>query len=52
MNYFASAERYLNRVWSASADGYIDEAIEYMKRSEQQFEEALDALRGLEEKTA
>ena len=47
MNYFATAERYLNRVWSASADGYIDEVTEYMERSEQQFEEALAALRDL-----
>ena len=47
MNYFATAERYLNRVWSASADGYIDEVTEYMERSEQQFEEALAALKGL-----
>jgi hypothetical protein len=47
MNYFATAERYLNRVWSASADGYIDEITEYMERSEQQFEEALAALRDL-----
>lgn len=49
MNYFATAERYLNRVWSASADGYIDEVTEYMARSEEQFEEALAALRGLAE---
>jgi hypothetical protein len=49
MNYFATAERCLNRVWSASADGYIDEITEYMERSEQQFEEALAALRELGE---
>jgi len=49
MNYFATAERYLNRVWSASSDGYIDEVTEYMERSEQQFEEALAALRELGE---
>ena len=49
MNYFATAERYLNRVWSASSDGYIDEVTEYMERSEQQFEEALAALRDLGE---
>jgi hypothetical protein len=47
MNYFATAERYLNRVWSASTDGYIDEVIEYMEKSEQQFKEALAALRNL-----
>ena len=50
MNYFATAERYLNRVWSASTDGYIDEIMEYMERSEQEFKEALAALRGLGEK--
>ena len=49
MNYFATAERYLNRVWSASVDGYIDEVTEYVERSEEQFEEALAALRGLGE---
>lgn len=47
MNYFATAERYLNRVWSASTDGYVDEVTEYMERSEQQFEEALATLRSL-----
>jgi hypothetical protein len=47
MNYFAAAERYLNRVWSASTDGYIDEVTEYMEKSERQFEEALAALREL-----
>jgi hypothetical protein len=47
MNYFATAERYLNRVWSASTDGYIDEVTEYMEKSERQFEEALTALREL-----
>lgn len=52
MNFFAAAERYLNRVWSASADGYIDEVMEYIERSEQQFEEALSTLRALEGKTA
>ena len=49
MNYFATAERYLNRVWSASTDGYIDEVTEYMEKSERQFEEALTALRELDQ---
>ena len=31
MNFFATAERYLNRVWSASTDGYIDEVTIYGK---------------------
>lgn len=41
MTHFAAAERYLNRVWSCSADGWIDEAHEYIGRSRGQFEEAL-----------
>jgi hypothetical protein len=40
MSAFAAGERYLNRVWSASADGYADEAMEYIGRARQQFEEA------------
>ena len=37
MNHFAAGERYLNRVWSASVDGYIDEVQEYIGRSREQF---------------
>jgi len=48
MHEFANGERYLNRVWSSAADGYIDEAHEYLQRSEQQFHEALEKLRSLE----
>jgi len=40
MSAFAAGERYLNRVWSASADGYVDEAREYIGRAAVQFEEA------------
>jgi len=40
MSAFAAGERYLNRVWSASADGYADEAREYIGRAREQFEEA------------
>jgi hypothetical protein len=47
MNYFATAERYLNRVWSASTDGYIDEINMYIVKSEEQFEFALDAVKNL-----
>ena len=42
MNRFAAGERYLNRVWSASTDGYVDEANRYLARSAEQFHEALD----------
>jgi len=48
MNPFAAGERYLNRVWSTSTDGYIDEAHEYLGRAHEQFEEALAVLRGLD----
>jgi len=47
MNHFASAERYLNRVWSASADGYIDEAHTYLERSYDQFVQTQKRLTAL-----
>lgn len=40
MTHFATAERYLNRCWSASTDGYIDEVKEYLSRARDQFEQA------------
>jgi len=48
MSHFAAAERYLNRVWTSSADGYIDEAHTYLAKSEVQFTEAFDQLKKLE----
>lgn len=45
MNPFAAGERYLNRVWSASTDGYVDEARTYIGLSKEQFAEALAAFR-------
>jgi len=48
MSHFAAGERYLNRVWSASADGYIDEVNAYMTKAEEQFAEAFDQLKKLE----
>lgn len=48
MSHFAAGERYLNRVWSCSADGYIDEVNEYLGRSLVQFTEAFDRLKQLE----
>jgi hypothetical protein len=45
MSDFASAERYLNRVWSASTDGYIDEVSTYLDKAQQQFSEALGKVR-------
>jgi hypothetical protein len=40
MSPFAAGERYLNRVWSTSADGYADEMREYLSRAQEQFLEA------------
>lgn len=44
MNPFAAGERYLNRVWSTSIDGYIDEATTYVTAAKEQLTEARDAL--------
>jgi len=51
MSHFASGERYLNRVWSASADGYIDEIAAYLDKARVQFAEALDNIRQLKDST-
>lgn len=48
MAHFAGGERYLNRVWSASADGYIDEVHAYLGHALEQFTTARDKLRALE----
>lgn len=48
MSHFAAGERYLNRVWSASADGWVDEVNEWIGRAEEQFKEAFDQLKRLE----
>lgn len=37
MSSFAAGERYINRVWSASADGYDHEAATYLDRAASQF---------------
>jgi hypothetical protein len=47
MTHFATGERYLNRVWSASADGYVDEVVLYMPQVEEQFTQCLDKLKKL-----
>lgn len=48
MGPYAGGERYLNRVWSASADGYVDEVTEYLGRALEQFREARDRIGELE----
>lgn len=40
MSNFAAGERYINRVWSASTDGYVDEVNAYIDRALSQFREA------------
>jgi hypothetical protein len=40
MSNFAAGERYINRVWSASTDGYVDEVRLYLKKARDQFLEA------------
>lgn len=47
MNPFAAGERYLNRVWSTSTDGYVDEAHTYIGMALEQFESALAEFRSL-----
>lgn len=48
MGPYAGGERYLNRVWSASADGYVDEVREYLGRALEQFRIARETLGELE----
>lgn len=45
MSHFAAGERYLNRVWSCSVDGYIDEAHAYIERAAAQFSMGHELLR-------
>ena len=40
MSAFAAGERYINRVWSASTDGYEDEVSLYLQKASTQFDEA------------
>lgn len=42
MSSFAAGERYINRVWSASTDGYVDEVLMYVEKSYTQFKHAKD----------
>ncbi len=44
MSEFAAGERYVNRVWSSSADGYDEEAERYLERAAQQFKDAQEQL--------
>jgi hypothetical protein len=48
MSPFAAGERYLNRAWCASADGYIDEIHQYLEKSREQFTSSLDKVLALQ----
>ncbi len=47
MSHFASGERHLNRVWSASTDGYVDEAHAYVTKAVEQFRDARQSFEKL-----
>ncbi len=49
MSAFATGERYINRVWSASTDGYVDEVRNYLERATQQFREARTLFSNLQQ---
>ncbi|MEJ2129476.1 MAG: hypothetical protein P8X81_11595 [Woeseiaceae bacterium] len=44
MSEFAAGERYINRVWSAAADDYDEEAERYVHRAKEQFRKAQSDL--------
>ena len=44
MTAFATSERYINRAWSASADGYIDEVWRSLKVARSEMTKARDLL--------
>ena len=44
MSAFSMAERYLNRAWSASADGYWHESVDYLHRASKPLAEARTSL--------
>jgi membrane protein implicated in regulation of membrane protease activity len=52
MSSFAAGERYINRVWSASADGYDVEAAKYLDKAAQQFAGTQEQLSAISSQTA
>jgi len=48
MSCFAAGERYLNRAWCASADGYVDEIHQYLDKAKEQFASSLDKVLALQ----
>jgi hypothetical protein len=51
MTEFAAAERYINRTWSAAADGYIDEVNASITRANQHLANARKMLAVAEQGT-
>ncbi len=49
MSDFAAGERYVNRVWSASIDGWVDELEEYLGRALEQFTDAQAKIKALQQ---
>lgn len=47
MSDFAAGERYVNRVWSTSADGYDQESRNYLEKAATQFRAASNQLSAL-----
>ncbi|NVJ59357.1 MAG: hypothetical protein HWE27_03150 [Gammaproteobacteria bacterium] len=45
MSSFAAGERYINRVWSASTDGYVDEVKLYIEKANAQFRDAQERFK-------
>ena len=52
MSSFAAGERYINRVWSSSVDGYDKEAETYLQKAARQFADAQSQLTKAAEGTA
>ena len=50
MTEFAAAERYINRAWSAAADGYVDEVAASLDRANLHLQEAKNQLSAAEAK--
>ncbi len=48
MSSFAAGERYLNRAWCASADGYVDEIHQYLGEAKEQFASSLGKVLALQ----
>ncbi len=44
MTQFASAERYVNRAWSAAADGYVDEVAASLDKADRHLRHAQELL--------